>query len=58
LQAPLYDEKRNKEVKKEVDSVLSSIKINKDNLTKIVTNFSTNEPKIDIKDYKTTLSDT
>ncbi len=58
LQAPLYDEKRNKEVKKEVDSVLSSIKMNKDNFSKIVTNFSTNEPKIDIKDTDNTLSDT
>jgi hypothetical protein len=38
--------------------VLASIKINKDNFSKIVTNFSTNEPKIDIKDYNTTLSDT
>lgn len=58
LQAPLYDEKRNKEIKKEVDTVISSININKDNLAKIVTKFSTNEPKIDINDYKTTLADT
>jgi hypothetical protein len=34
------------------------MKINKESLTKIVTNFSTNEPKIDIKDDKNTLSDT
>lgn len=58
LEAPTYDEKRNKEVKKEVDNVLASIKINKDNFSKIKTSFSTNEPKIEIKDFKTTLSDT
>lgn len=58
LQAPLYDEKRNIEVKKEVDNVLSTIKIKTENLTKIKTSFSTNEPKIDITDYDNTLSDT
>ncbi len=58
LVAPTYDEKRNKEVKKEIDLVLASIKINKENFSKIVTSFSTNEPKIDIKDFDTTLSDT
>jgi len=58
LEAPLYDEKRNKEVKKEIDSILSSIKINTDNFSKIVTSFSTNEPKIDIKNFSKTLSDT
>lgn len=58
LEAPLYDEKRNKEVKKEIDSILASIKINKDNLSKIITNFSTNEPKIDINDFTNTFSDT
>ncbi|MFA5917053.1 MAG: serine protease [Candidatus Gracilibacteria bacterium] len=58
LQAPTYDEKRNKEVKKEIDSVLASIKINKDNVQKVNTNFSTNEPKIDITDFTSTFSDT
>ncbi len=58
LLAPTYDEKRNKEVRKEIDLVLASIKINKDNFSKIVTSFSTNEPKIDINDYNATLSDT
>lgn len=58
LMAPTYDEKRNKEVKKEIDLVLGSIKINKDNFSKIVTSFATNEPKIDIKDLDNTLSDT
>lgn len=58
LRAPTYDEKRNKEVKKEIDNVLASIKINKDNLPKINTSFSTNEPKIDITDFTSTFSDT
>ncbi|NDK08578.1 hypothetical protein EOM39_05055 [Candidatus Gracilibacteria bacterium] len=58
LMAPTYDEKRNKEVKKEIDLVLGSIKINKDKFSKIVTSFATNEPKIDIKDLDNTLSDT
>lgn len=58
LQAPLYDEKRNKEVKKEVEKVLSSIKINTDNFSKIKQSFSTNVPKIDIVDFKQTIADT
>lgn len=58
LQAPLYDEKRNKEVKKEVEKVLSSIKINTDNFSKIKQSFSTNVPKIDITDFKQTIADT
>lgn len=58
LQAPLYDEKRNKEVKKEVEKLLASIKINKDNLSKIKTSFSTSEPRIDIKNFSQTIADT
>jgi len=48
LQAPLYDEKRNKEVKLEIEKVLSGIKLNKDNLSKSSNSFSTNIPKIEI----------
>ena len=58
LQAPLYDEKRNKEVKIEVDNVLSNIKINSNNLWKTNNNFSTNIPKIDIKDLTGSIADT
>jgi hypothetical protein len=54
----LYDEKRNKEVKIEVEKVLSKIKINDKNLVKVNTSFSTNIPKIDIKDLSGSISDT
>ncbi len=58
IQAPFYDEKRNKEVKEEVEKLLSSIKINLDNFSKIKTEFSTNVPKIDIKSNNNSIVDT
>jgi hypothetical protein len=41
-----------------VEMILSSIKIDKNNLSKIKTSFSTNLPKIDIKDFTQTITDT
>jgi len=58
LTAPFYDEKRNKEVKLEVEKLLGSIKIKKENFSKIITNFSTNIPKIDIKSVNNAIVDT
>lgn len=58
VQAPLYDEKRNKEVKKEVDMLLSGISIQKENLGKIDYSFSTNIPKIDIARGSNSITDT
>lgn len=58
LTAPFYDEKRNKEVKVEVDNLLNSIKINTNNFSKLQANFSTNVPKIDIKNINTAIVDT
>ncbi len=58
IQAPFYDEKRNKEVKAEVEKLLNSIKINKENFSQIKTSFSTNVPKIDIKTVKNAIVDT
>lgn len=58
IQAPFYDEKRNKEVKAEVEKLLNSIKINQENFSQIKTNFSTNVPKIDIKTVKNAIVDT
>jgi hypothetical protein len=58
VQAPLYDEKRNKEVKKEIEKILWGIKINKDNISKSTNIFSTNIPRIEIKDISWALPDT
>lgn len=58
VQAPFYDEKRNKEVKEEVEKLLTTIKVKKDNFTQIKTEFSTNVPKIDIKSAKNAIIDT
>ncbi|MDD5769521.1 MAG: serine protease [Candidatus Gracilibacteria bacterium] len=58
IQAPFYDEKRNKEIKTEVEKLLNSLKINKNNFSKIQTSFSTNIPKIDIKTIKDAIVDT
>lgn len=58
LQAPFYDEKRNKDVKIEVEKLLNSLKVNKDNFNKINNEFSTNTPKIDIKSLNNSIVDT
>lgn len=58
LQAPLYDEKKNKEVKKEIENILSGVKINKNNLPKSINEFSTNIPKIEIISETWTIADT
>lgn len=58
IQAPFYDEKRNKEVKQEVEKVLWSLNIKKENFSRIETSFSTNVPKIDIKNLKNAITDT
>jgi hypothetical protein len=58
LSAPFYDEKRNKDVKTEVEKVLSNIKINKDNFSKIKTSFWTNVPEINIKSLKNAVVNT
>lgn len=58
LYAPFYDEKRNKDVKIEVEKVLNNIKINKDNFSKIKRSFSTNVPEMSIKSLKNAVIDT
>lgn len=58
LDAPFYDEKRNKEIKKEVENIFAGIKFIPKNLSTIKNNFSTNIPKIDIKNLNTAIIDT
>jgi hypothetical protein len=45
-------------VKEEVEKLLTTIKVKKDNFTQIKTEFSTNVPKIDIKSAKNAIIDT
>lgn len=49
LEAPFYDEKRNKEVRSEVEKILAGIQFNTANLSKVQKSFSTNIPQIDVK---------
>lgn len=58
IQAPFYDEKRNKDVKIEVEKLLNSLKIYSNNFFKIQNNFSTNIPKIDIPSLQKAIIDT
>jgi hypothetical protein len=58
VQAPFYDEKKNKDVKKEVDLVLSGLKFDTSKLDKIDFSFDINIPKISIKSFPKTIADT
>lgn len=58
VERPFYDEKLNKETKKELDDILSKIKINFSSLNKTNFSFQTNIPKIDIKSFNNSISDT
>lgn len=58
VQAPFYDEKKNKDVKKEVDLVLSGLKFDTSKLDKIDFSFDINIPKISIKSFPKAIADT
>jgi len=58
VERPFYDEKVNKETKKELDDIFKKININFWNLYKIKFSFQTNIPKVDIQNFTNSISDT
>jgi len=58
VERPFYDEKVNKETKKELDDIFKKININFWNLNKTNFSFQTNIPKVDIQNFTNSISDT